>query len=149
MKRLFGLLGAWVLASGCTAIHVIEIDSEPPGAHIEINGDYVGPTPLAYELKSPLAEKIWPWETTVVAQKVGWRTESKDFAVRDKLPQRIMFVLQSIDPAAAAAAEASRREAPPDVDPYETLEQRKARLLREEAERRERESQGGEEPPRE
>ena len=117
-----------LVAPGCVAHHKIIMDSEPPGAHVEMNGEYLGATPVEYLLESRYAEKIWPEAVTLVARKAaGWRPDVKEFAARSPLPGRIFFVLDQ-DPARMV------REPEPvpeteevDVE-YETLDEQKRRL---------------------
>jgi hypothetical protein len=48
MKTLIAV--AFLALSGCASSSPIQIDSEPRGYHVEINGDYVGKTPVNMDL---------------------------------------------------------------------------------------------------
>ena len=80
---------------GCVAPQTILLDSDPVGAHVEIEGEYIGLTPYEYTFDSPLAEKMWPWKATIVARKAGFLDDTREFKVHDPLPEKIMFVLKA------------------------------------------------------
>ena len=118
-----------LVAPGCVAHHKIIMESEPPGVHVEMNGEYLGETPIVYILESRYAETIWPDEVRLVARKAqpGWKPEVKHFEARSRLPARVFFILERD----------SSRPVPelpkaPEVDvggtEYETLEEQKRRL---------------------
>ena len=116
-----------LVAPGCVAHHKIIMESEPPGAHVEMNGEYLGATPVEYVLESRYAEEIWPEAVTLVARTAGWRFDVKEFAARSPLPGRIFFVLNR-DPTRTVREPASVPETE-DVDmEYETLDEQKRRL---------------------
>ena len=111
------------LATGCTAVHKISLESDPPGAHVEYNGIYVGVTPLEYEITSPYAEKIWPRDTILSANMSGWQGVSRSYVYHDELPEKVVFVLQPITNPAASDTATTEID-----DEYETLEEQKNRF---------------------
>lgn len=81
--RLAALVVLCALASGCA--HTIEVNSEPPGAAVYVDGEHVGETPLSLERQTSHADVVtlavqrggrearvavlengWAWEAIVV-----------------------------------------------------------------------------------
>ena len=124
--RLAVFLTLLLLAPGCVANHRIRLESDPPGVHVELNGEYIGQTPMDYVLVSPYAETIWPKEASFVGRKPGsgWKPAVKEFEARSKLPGRIFFLLERETTGPRRAAD----DLEPGIDEYETLEEQKARL---------------------
>ena len=128
-----------LVAPGCVAHHRIVMESEPPGAHVEMNGEYLGETPIVYILESPYAETIWPDEARLVARQThsGWKPEVKHFDARSPLPGRIFFILEkdelenspenASENSPRSASDVSNGDAGGDAE-YETLEEQKRRL---------------------
>lgn len=105
-------ISSFLLTVGCVAPQTIELVSDPPNAHVEVDGQYIGQTPLQYTFESPLAEKIWPWEATLVARMSGggYEDDVREFKRHDPLPEKVMFVLKPIH----GAAPPPRRDPPPE-----------------------------------
>ena len=130
----FLILTLLLVAPGCVAYHKIVMESEPPGVHVEMNGEYLGETPIVYILESRYAETIWPDEARFVARTAqgGWKPEVKQFEARSHLPGRIFFMLER-DSSAPVAETPDAQDGAPAVDAgegleYETLEEQKRRL---------------------
>ena len=123
------ILTLLLIGPGCVAHHKIIMESEPPGVHVEMNGEYLGETPIVYILESRYAETIWPKNVSLVARKAqpGWKPEVKEFEARSPLPGKILFMLER-----DASAPVPELPEPPDIDAggseYETLEEQKKRL---------------------
>lgn len=85
---------------GCTAIHEIEILSDPPGARIEVDSDYLGEAPLTYSFESPIGDRVWPWpsEVTAIPAERGQYVQRKVFRRMQRLPSRILFVMDLAPP---------------------------------------------------
>ena len=119
-----------LVAPGCVANHRILLESDPPGVHVEMNGEYLGQTPMEYVLISPFAETIWPQSVRMVGRKPprGWKPDVKQFDAHSQLPRRIFFRLEPELPRSGR-----KRAKAPDRDvggsEYETLEEQKRRLL--------------------
>lgn len=104
MKRLSIVL-AILLLSSCFAFrplrynvvphkteNAIEIISDPVGARIEINDDYIGDTPLFVEIKAPVnieGEVNTDLYIRAIPKQAGY-TQSKDLKW-GRLPKRIFF----------------------------------------------------------
>ena len=61
-KKSIFLLASLLLTSGCatTQYRAVSIISDPPGAKIEINNNYVGQTPLTTTLSYVVDYNDWP-----------------------------------------------------------------------------------------
>ena len=127
--RLAFLISLLLVAPGCVAFHRITLESEPSGVHVEVNGEYVGQTPVDYFLESPYAETIWPYEVTIVGRKPqrGWKPDVKHFEARSQLPVKIFFVLER-DASKSASRRSKARNRDVGGSEYETLEEQKRRL---------------------
>jgi len=91
------------------ATRAIQIISEPPGARIEMNGDYIGDTPCSVEVPS-FADGRFRERTVIraIPTRGGDYTQTKFFhgyaafnnpyLVSDRIPQRIFFNM-SLGPA--------------------------------------------------
>ncbi len=112
-----------LVAPGCVAHHKIILESVPSGVHIEMNGEYLGETPIVYILESRYAETIWPDEVRLVGRNAqpGWKPEVKHFEARSPLPGRIFFMLERDSPTPVPEVDVGGTE-------YETLEEQKRRL---------------------
>ena len=85
-----------LVAPGCVANHRIRLKSDPSGVYIEMNGEYIGQTPMDYILVSPYADTIWPKEVKFVGRNGdrGWKPAVKHFKARSRLPGTIYFLLE-------------------------------------------------------
>ncbi len=123
----FAFLTLLLVAPGCVANHRILLESEPSGVHVEMNGEYIGRTPMEYVLISPLAETIWPQAVRMVGRKPprGWKPEFKQFRAHSQLPSRIFFRLER-----ESSRSGRKRAEAPDRDvggsEYETLEEQRS-----------------------
>lgn len=89
------------LAVGCEPVtHQVRISSDPPGARIELNGDYIGDAPIDYFFRSPLAENVWPEDTEIVAYPAesGQFVQNKSFRHHTRLPRHILFIMNLAPP---------------------------------------------------
>jgi hypothetical protein len=79
----------------------VQIISDPPGARIEINGNYVGDAPLTVKIEG-FRDRTFNKTTVIIANPIyaGQYVQVKSFvgntAVRelnDKIPERILFIM--------------------------------------------------------
>ena len=79
----------------------IEIISDPPGARIEVNGDYIGDAPMKYLVQFSDDLSVWPKTTRILAYPAvdGQYLQHKLYTGGQDLPGRVLFVmsLESID----------------------------------------------------
>jgi uncharacterized protein YceK len=97
--RAMVLLGIAVVFSGCSGMTYIT--SNPDGATISLNGNYIGETPMNYDVKD-----IFGWFSVYAftATKKGYRPETK--AVKERwmedaaatIPPHIHFDLAPLPP---------------------------------------------------
>jgi hypothetical protein len=90
---LFG--GCLTLISGCatTRHDHVEIISEPPGAKIEVDNEFVGVTPYSGDIKRTSAP-FGPWRSAQVnayPAAAGQCTQSKLIEQRQDTPSRMYF----------------------------------------------------------
>jgi hypothetical protein len=72
----------------------VEVISDPPGAAIEVNGDYRGRAPCDVKIKGTGNRKIPLLQTTVVKaipSRPGDFVQTKYFYDRDDVPRRLFF----------------------------------------------------------
>jgi len=71
----------------------IEVISDPPGARIEVNQDYVGDAPIAIEVRTTRGNESFFKEYTIRALPIiaGQETQTKYFRVYDPVPGRVLF----------------------------------------------------------
>jgi hypothetical protein len=100
IKRIHALfaLGACVALLGCSTLPAATpsgrtfIESDPPGARIEINSQYVGVTPLRVNI--PRRDAEWdPISITIVASPVipGQQVQTKYVGHNEPTPTHIFF----------------------------------------------------------
>lgn len=79
----------------------VQIISDPPGARIEINGNYVGDAPLSVKIEG-FSDRTFNKNTVIIANPIyaGQYVQQKSFigspSLRDynaKIPERILFIM--------------------------------------------------------
>jgi len=92
--------------SATTAAFPVEIVSDPPGAKIEINNDYVGTTPMTVKLEGweatrtfarrhiIVAHPVLPGQHTQIKMFSGWSEPSRTYG--DTIPTKIFFNMNLI-----------------------------------------------------
>lgn len=105
MRQIIGALYMVIAAmvfAGCASTPIktasVEILSEPPGAKIEINNDYIGTTPCTAKIPANIMGEFTR-DTTIQAFPVdkGLRVQKKHFSGgyddggNDLVPKRILF----------------------------------------------------------
>ena len=105
MRQIIGALCMGIAATviaGCASTPIktasVEIISEPPGAKIEINNDYIGTTPCTAMIPANIKGEFTR-DTTIQALPVrnGQRVQKKHFSggyddgTNDLIPKRILF----------------------------------------------------------
>lgn len=68
LKRLFVLFALAAVATGCAS--TVEINSDPPGADVTIDGQYIGETPTTYSDSSVVMST-----RQVILEKQGYETQ--------------------------------------------------------------------------
>jgi hypothetical protein len=83
----------------------VEIISDPPGANIEVNDDYIGRTPCVVQIPSRGTARLFVKNTTIRAMPTtpGHYSQTKwfnglSYGDRDTIPRRIFFDM-SLGPA--------------------------------------------------
>ena len=106
---LIGLLAITLIHNSCYVTSSlstknqfdVQIISDPPGARIEINGNYVGDAPLTVKIEG-FRDRTFNKTTVIIANPIyaGQYVQVKSFvgntAVRelnDKIPERILFIM--------------------------------------------------------
>jgi len=95
----------YITSSSRSAItYDVKIISDPPGARIEINGNYVGDAPLEVKIEGT-SDRYFKNDTEMVAYPIyeGQLIERKSFdkylnlygISGDKIPERILFVMMT------------------------------------------------------
>lgn len=87
-----------LLFVGCSATRSVKVpvESDPPGARIEVNNDYVGDAPTMIEMLSWRGEVARPYVIRAIPKKSGW-TQVKVFRFYDRyipsdpVPSRLFF----------------------------------------------------------
>ena len=76
----------------------IEVLSEPPGANIEVNQDYIGKAPCTVTVRAYKGCTTFCKDYTVRALPViaGQQVQRKDFRDYDSIPKRIFFDMQLV-----------------------------------------------------
>jgi hypothetical protein len=59
MKKLAISISVAALLTSCSSTRVVKVISDPPGAHVSINGNYIGQTPLETKLNDGASGKFW------------------------------------------------------------------------------------------
>ena len=105
MRQMIGALYMVIVATvfaGCASTPIktasVEINSEPTGAKIEINNDYIGTTPCIAKIPANIKGEFTR-DTTIQALPVanGQRLQKKHFSGgyddgdNDLIPKRILF----------------------------------------------------------
>ena len=104
-----------LLLSGCETIEVtsssvkefpVQVVSEPSGAKVEINNNYIGATPLTIKLEGWESTRTFTRSTTIVAHPIraggqtqvkifsGWTEPSRTYG--DVIPKKIYFNMNLI-----------------------------------------------------
>lgn len=90
-----------IFAAGCSphAVYTVEVLSEPTGARIELNDDYIGDAPITLNIQG--TKNRYFYKDTVIRAipkesgytQTKWFDTSDNFneAKGDKIPQRIFF----------------------------------------------------------
>lgn len=55
---VYTLLTAVILTS-CSSTKMVRVISDPPGAHVSVNGNYIGQTPLEAKVEDGASGKFW------------------------------------------------------------------------------------------
>jgi len=118
MKQgLFLLLGCFLFASCAssppgsergpqgTIAYYIQVESDPPGARVETNGEYVGNTPLTIKVFGDPDGTFHNFANqnkyTISATLPGQQTQTKTygaggwFAPEDMIPKKVLFTFSS------------------------------------------------------
>ena len=104
-----------LLLSGCETMDVksssvqefpVQVVSEPSGAKVEVNDNYIGETPLTIKLEGWESTRTFTRSTTIVAHPIraggqtqvkifsGWREPSRTYG--DVIPKKIYFNMNLI-----------------------------------------------------
>ena len=92
------LLGLAMVCGGCATAQIIDITSEPSKAAVSINDEFIGKTPVVYDIEDVDDFK----SLRVVIEKSGFESEMKRIRKKgssELFPARVHFVL---DPAYTA-----------------------------------------------
>ena len=83
------------LASACTHTKVVEITSEPSGLNVEMDGAYLGKTPL----KTSVTRKRNEWSNRIYASEVkasdGECSDTKTIGKDQETPDKMFFDLRA------------------------------------------------------
>jgi len=121
LRKLLWLLPLGVgLSTGCAFDHhkEVEIVSEPPGARIEVNGDFVGCAPTTIKLLGESDGEV-EMDYAIRAYPPGpeYYPQAKLFMRRpagesDRIPKRIYFDMRVRQPANPAPDDSAKRRRP-------------------------------------
>ena len=121
LRKLLWLLPVGVgLSTGCAFDRhkEVEIVSEPPGARIEVNGDFVGCAPTTIKLLGESDGQV-QMDYTIRAYPPGpeYYPQAKLFMRRpsgesDRIPKRICFDMRVRQPADPALDDSAKRRRP-------------------------------------
>ena len=78
------------LQQNCYRNYVVEIISEPPGAKIEINGEYIGIAPLRYVINRSI-NYVESFNVIAYPVTTGQSIQVKNFVAGEVVPRRICF----------------------------------------------------------
>ncbi|MBI1860465.1 MAG: PEGA domain-containing protein [Deltaproteobacteria bacterium] len=96
MNRIFLCLST-LIALGCTHSREIKISSESPGAHVEINGNYVGRTPFVTKIESQNGINV-----VGTPQSDGLCKQESYYSEATELPPHILLNMKLCDRKPAA-----------------------------------------------
>jgi len=94
------------LLVGCTSIYTVEVVTNPPGAVIEVDGEYMGKSPLTIELQGWSSTKTLARDYTINALPIqsgqytqtkrlnGWYEPSRHYG--NQVPKKIYFDLNLV-----------------------------------------------------
>lgn len=86
LRLRWNCTSALLLLSGCGVQKDVEIITEPPGARIEVNNDYVGDSPLTVTITRDTHTTI-----TAIPIHPGHYVQSKFLPLQQRTPKRIFF----------------------------------------------------------
>lgn len=96
------LIGA-ICFSGCTTFYEVKVISDPPGARIEVNEDYIGTAPASFQAEGDWMVRVFVRPNFVRALPLEDRgsgfTLTKTFQRHSQIPRVILFDMSMVPPA--------------------------------------------------